>query len=145
MVYLVGLIFTLTSLYFISVDSKGTVVTVENAPGVTEKSVTLGNIRNDPRDVVEIGVEVNNDNQVLEDPEGAQVNNKVDSEQVAEPPKNLIYFPGKYAATKVFLRKNDISLGYVLKAHQPHDKRPLCKPLSMLGKAIKSLRGVMIN
>ncbi|ENN73509.1 hypothetical protein HUJ04_008501 [Dendroctonus ponderosae] len=92
-IYLVGLIFTLTSLYFISVDSKGTIITVENAPGFTEKSVTLGNIRNDPRDVVEIGVEGNNDNQVLEDPEGAQVNNKVDSEQVAEPPKNLIYFP----------------------------------------------------
>lgn len=87
-----SLIFVITIFYIVSVEPKGAIVSVDNPTRNSDKE-TLGNIRNDPRDVVENVMENNNDNQVLEDPEGAQLNNKVDSEQVAEPPKNVITFP----------------------------------------------------
>lgn len=88
-----SLIFLITMFYLVSVEPKGAVITVDTSSKNNEKN-TLGNIRNDPRDVVENGVESNNENQVLEDPEGAHMNNKLDSEQVVEPPKNVITFPG---------------------------------------------------
>lgn len=87
------LVFLITIFYLVSIEPKVAIVPIENSERNIEKA-TLGNIRNDPRDVQEPGIEANNVNHVLEDPEGAQVNNKEDSDQVIEPPKNIIVFPG---------------------------------------------------
>ncbi|XP_050301031.1 endoplasmic reticulum mannosyl-oligosaccharide 1,2-alpha-mannosidase [Anthonomus grandis grandis] len=93
-IYMVGLIFLITTFYIVSVEPKGAVISVDNASRSQYDRQTLINIRNDPRDVAENAVEPHNENQVLEEPQGAQMNNKVDSEQVAEPPKNVVLFGG---------------------------------------------------
>lgn len=99
-----ALVFIITIFYVISIDTKGAIISRQKTEKTSEKS-TLTHIGNNPREVIENGAENNNENQVLEEPDGAQVNSKVDSNQVVEPPKDIITFPEANTSRQKSIKK----------------------------------------
>ncbi|KAL1517235.1 hypothetical protein ABEB36_001025 [Hypothenemus hampei] len=85
LVYMGLLIFVLTMFYLVSVEPKGAVISINFKTKIIEK--VNGDEKKD-----NLG-DINNDPQILEHPEKAQMNNKEENEQVVEPPRKIISFP----------------------------------------------------
>lgn len=105
---MVVLISFITLFYKVSVGPKGTVILVDREETNKEK-ITLQN--NKPR-TSKVVIEEAQPNEIVESKKGdnnqmknvidepqempVEINNKGDTEQVAEPPKSVITFPGKF-------------------------------------------------
>lgn len=74
-----------------SYERETAVITVDNE----NRKDILKNIRNDPRDVEPNFNEIVQENQVLEEPAGAEVDNNINRNQVLVPPKIEQRFTGK--------------------------------------------------
>lgn len=76
----------------LSYEREDAVITVDNE----NRKDVLKNIRNDPRDVEPNFNEIVQENQVLEEPAGAEIDNNINRNQVLVPPKIEQRFTGKY-------------------------------------------------
>ncbi|KAJ8938578.1 hypothetical protein NQ314_011437 [Rhamnusium bicolor] len=92
-VYTVTAVVFLTVFYLVSYEPESAVISV-NANGNENRKDILKNIRNDPRDVEPNFNEVVHENQVLEEPAGAEIDNNVNKNQVLLPPKVEQRFTG---------------------------------------------------
>lgn len=79
--------------YIVSYEPESAVISVDLIPNENGKDI-LKNIRNDPREVEPNFNEVVHENQVLEEPAGAEIDNNINKNQVLLPPKLEQKFTG---------------------------------------------------
>lgn len=79
--------------YIVSYEPESAVISLDSIPNDNGKDI-LKNIRNDPREVEPNFNEVVHENQVLEEPAGAEIDNSINKNQVLLPPKVEHKFTG---------------------------------------------------
>ncbi|KAK4877708.1 hypothetical protein RN001_010214 [Aquatica leii] len=89
--FVIAVLFTI--LYFLPGNSENVVVDVEKPEANTIKKDVLSNIRNDPRDVENDFNEIENENQVLEEPGDVQIDDINNSKHVLARPNIGVQFP----------------------------------------------------
>lgn len=90
--FVVAVLFTI--LYFLPGNSDSAIVDVEKPEVNTLKKDVLVNIRNDPRDVENDFNEIENENQVLEEPGDVQIDDNSNIKHVLARPNTGVQFTG---------------------------------------------------